>query len=99
MRAIVFDVIGIPGATGDVSESADVPVALAEYAFPATHGISKCPSGEGPTVPSPWTIGKSQRISEPFCERAAVTTEPGLRPEPLVLTHSPSYGWLSHAVT
>ena len=30
VRCTVLDVIGIPGAMGDVSESADVPVALAE---------------------------------------------------------------------
>jgi len=38
---IVFDVIGMPGCTGVLTESAEVPVAVAEYTLPATHGASK----------------------------------------------------------
>jgi len=34
----VFDVTGMPGAAGVLSESADVPVAVAEYTLPATQG-------------------------------------------------------------
>ena len=51
----MLEVIAMPGVVGEVSESADAPVALAEYSLPTTQGISKCEMGEVLTVPSPWT--------------------------------------------
>jgi hypothetical protein len=92
VRVTVFEVTGIPGIDGVLSESVEVPVAVADQTFPATHGASNVPNGEPLTMPLAGTMRASNLISVPFFSSDVVANVVGARPKPLVLTEIPSNG-------
>ena len=51
MRVTVFEMTGMPGIVGALSESAEMPVAVAESTLPATQGAATLPNGEPLTTP------------------------------------------------
>src|SRR5262245_15407646 len=85
-RVTVFEITGMPGIVGVLSESAVMPVAVADHTFPATQGAAKLPNGWPLTTPLTATTRASNLISVPFFSNEVVANVVGARPKPFVLT-------------
>jgi hypothetical protein len=99
VRVTVFDVIGMPGTVGVLSESGEVPVAVAELDVARDARRVDVAEGEGPTIALAGTGTMPVLTATPFISSGVVTTVVGAKPKPLVLTASPSAGWFAEAST
>ena len=93
----VFEVIVMPGATGVLSESADVAVAVAVVTLPSIHWRRLRLKGLKLIEPLGGTVSEMKPRLPP-CKR---TTQllPGLRPVPVPAKQIPSVGWIAQSVS